>query len=227
MNDPLRSNAFSRSDLALWSESVLTRQVHSYTLSQRRKSQALTFRRYELGIATSGRDKIASLPFKDNPHGTMQPQKLDEPRAVSSLYLRVSLEPPATVRRPPSVRPLEPGEKCRVQLERAPKARSSQLDPSVPGYDGEAVGGEADCCRWASPPCHRGPTPEGVSKVSPSRPRGDTSVTTPKFDVAPKELTFTRLFRTADGKAVENFLGVSKVSPPRGAPNLLLGALHE
>jgi len=227
MNDPLRSNAFSRSDLRRWSESVLTRQVHAYTLSQIRKIPSSTFRRVELGIATTGRDTLAALPFGNNPNEQMQHQKLDDPRAVSSFFLRVSLEPPATVRRPPSVRPLEPGEKCRVQLERAPKARSSQLDPSVPGYDGEAVGGEADCCRWASPPCHRGPTPEGVSKVSPSRPRGDTSVTTPKSDVAPKELTFTRLFQTADEKAVENFLGVSKVSPPRGAPDLLLGALHE
>ena len=157
----------------------------------------------------------------------MQPQKLDESRALSSLYIRVSLEPSATVRRSPSVQHLEPGVKCRGQLERAPKARSSQLDPSVPGYDGEAVGGEAHCVRWATPLCHRGQKPEGVSQVSPERLQGDTSVTAAKCDVVSKELTIARLFQTADGKAVKNFLGVTKVSPPRGAPNLLLGGGYE
>ena len=235
MNDPLRSNAFSRSDLRRWSESVLTRQVHAYTLPKRGKSQALTLDGVSSGLPITGRDSVAALPFGNNPNEQMQHQKLDDPRAVSSFYIWVCPRAPATVRRPPSVRPLEPGEKRRASVaEQRSTPRSGggeqrrlPLARNVPGYAGEAVGGEADCCRWATPPCHRGPTPEGVSKVSPLGLQGDTSVTPPKSDVAPKELTFTRLFQTADEKAVENFLGVSKVSPPRGAPDLLLGAFHE
>ena len=196
-------------------------------MPKRGKPQAQTFDGKSKGCLTSRQRNNSISAFWKQPNGTMQPQKLDEPRAISSFYIRVCPQAPATVRRPLSVPPLEPGEKCRVQLERAPKARSSQLDPSVPGYDGEAVGGKADCCRRASPPCHRGPTLEGVSQVSPERLQGDTSVTASKCDVVSKELTIARLFQRLQATPGQKLIGVSQVSPDRRAPDLLLGVRHE
>jgi hypothetical protein len=147
---------------------LLTGKESSYSELQTKKCRAPTLDGKSTAHLQQGRDRIASLPFWDNPDGKMQPQRLDyQPIGTCLFYLRSAPRTSATVRPSLSVTLLEPGEERRASLgEQRSSARSDGeqrrpwLARSGPGYDGEADGGEVPGVS-GSPLCHCCPSGGG------------------------------------------------------------------
>jgi hypothetical protein len=147
---------------------LLTGKESPYSELQTKKCRAPTFDGKSPAHLQQGRDRIASLPFWDNPDGKMQPQRLDyHPIGACLFYLRSASRTSATVRPSLSVTLLEPGEERRASLgeqrssERSDgEQRRPWLARSGPGYDGAADGGEVPGV-GGSPLCHCCPSGGG------------------------------------------------------------------